>query len=55
MISKLKKTPSPVDENIDATKSSVFSQSGSGLVIKPPAYLDDYVLSTDVSDENLTS
>ena len=51
-------TPFPVDvvssENIDAIESIVFSRSRSGRVIKPPAYLDDYVLSTDDSDENLT-
>ena len=29
-------------------------RSRSGRVIKPPAYLDDYVLLTDDSDENLT-
>ena len=51
-------TPSPVDvvssENIDANESSAFLRSRSGRVIKPPAYLDDYVLSTDDGDEDLT-
>ena len=51
-------TPSPVDvvssENNEAIESSVFLRSRSGRVIKPPAYLDDYVLLTDDSDENLT-
>ena len=51
-------TPSPVDvvssENIEVNESSVLSRSRSGRVIKPPAYLDDYVLLTDDSDENLT-
>ena len=51
-------TPSPVDdvssENIDANESSAFLRSRSGRVIKPPAYLDDYVLLTDDGDENLT-
>ena len=51
-------TPSPVDvvssENIEAIESSVFSRPRNGTVIKPPAYLDDYVLLTDDSDENLT-
>ena len=50
-------TPSPVDvvssENIDANESSAFLRSRSGRVIKPPAYLDDYVLLTDDGDENL--
>ena len=49
---------SPVDvvssENIDANESSAFLRSRSGRVIKPPAYLDDYVLLTDDGDENLT-
>ena len=51
-------TPSPVDvvssENIDANESSAFLRSRSGRVIKPPAYLDDYVLLTDDGDENPT-
>ena len=51
-------TPSHVDvvssENIDAFGTSVLSQSRSGSVIKPPAYLDEYVLLTDDSDDNLT-
>ena len=51
-------TPSPVDVvssgNIDANESSAFLRSRSGRVIKPPAYLDDYVLLTDDGDENLT-
>ena len=51
-------TPSPVDvvssENIDANESSAFLRSRSGRVIKPSAYLDDYVLLTDDMDENLT-
>ena len=41
-------------ENIDANESSAFLRSRSGRVIKPPAYLDDYVLLTDDGDENLT-
>ena len=40
-------------ENIDATENCVFSRSHSGGVIKPPAYLDDFVLLTDDSDANL--
>ena len=48
-------TPSPVDavssENIDAIESSVFSRSRTGKDIKPSAYLDNYVLLTDDSDE----
>ena len=50
-------TPSPgavvSSENIDAIESSVFLRSRSGRVIKPPADLDDYVLLTDDSNENL--
>ena len=50
--------PFPVDvvssENNDAKESSAFLRSRSGRVIKPPVYLDDYVLLTDDSDENLT-
>ena len=51
-------TPSLVDvvssENIDAIESSVFCRSRIGRVIKPSAYLDDYVRLTDDSDKNPT-
>ena len=51
---KFQKTPSTVDvvsfESIDVIESRFFSQSRIGRVIKPPAYLDDYVLLTDASD-----
>ena len=54
---EIKRTSSPVDdvssENIDAFESSIFPRSRSGRVVKP-AYLDDYVLFTDGSDENRT-
>ena len=52
-------TPTLVDvvssENINAIENSVFSRSRSGKVIKPPAYLDDYVLLMVDSDEYLTN
>ena len=51
-------TPSTVDNvssgNIDAIESSNFSRTRSGRVITPPAYLDDYALFADDSDENLS-
>ena len=51
-------TPSHVDivssENNDTNEGRAFLRSRSGRVIKPPAYLDDYVFLTDDGDENLT-
>ena len=41
-------------ENIRAYENSVFSPSRSGRVINPPACLDNYVLSTEDSDEDLS-
>ena len=51
-------TPFPADvvssENNGAIERSVYLRSRSGRVIKPPAYLDDYVLLKGDSDEKLT-